>query len=71
MTDGCGPTIASASVLTQLAKGNTIEEASMIEDQDILSVFGELPEDYLHCPLLAVNTLREAITDYRRRKGGG
>jgi len=67
LTDGCGPTIASASVLTQLVKGKTIEEASRIEDQDIMQVLGELPEDHLHCPVLAVNTLKEAIEDYRRR----
>jgi len=69
MTDGCGPTIASASVLTQLAKSNTIEEASMIEDRDILSVLGGLPAEHIHCPMLAINTLKEAIADYRRRKG--
>ena len=67
LTDGCGPTIASASVLTQLVKGKTIEEASRIEDQDIMQVLEELPEDHLHCPVLAVNTLKEAIEDYRRR----
>ncbi len=67
LTDGCGPAIASASVLTQLVKGKTIEEAFGIEDQDIMLVLEELPEDHLHCPVLAVNTLKEAIEDYRRR----
>jgi NifU-like protein involved in Fe-S cluster formation len=67
LTDGCGPLIASASVLTQLVKGKTIEEASRIKDQDIILVLEELPEDHLHCPVLAVNTLKEAIEDYRKR----
>ena len=67
LTDGCGALIACGSVLTELTKGKTIEEASGIKDQDIMLVLEELPEDHLHCPVLAVNTLKEAIEDYRRR----
>jgi len=71
LTDGCGPTIACGSVLTELIRGKTVEEASRLNDEEILSVLGDLPEEHLHCPVLAVNTLKEAIADYRRRKGGG
>ncbi len=71
LTDGCGPTIACGSVLTELIRGKTVEGASRLNDEEILSVLGDLPEEHLHCPVLAVNTLKEAIADYRRRKGGG
>ena len=71
LTDGCGPTIACGSVLTELIRGKTVEDASRLNDEEILSVLGDLPEEHLHCPVLAVNTLKEAIADYRRRKGEG
>jgi nitrogen fixation NifU-like protein len=63
-TDGCGTTIASASMVTELIKGKTITEAQRITQQDILNALGGLPEESLHCALLAANTLKEAIKDY-------
>jgi nitrogen fixation NifU-like protein len=67
LTDGCGSSIACGSVITELAKGKTVKEASEIEDKDILSILGGLPEESLHCPILAMNTLRAAIEDYKVR----
>ena len=63
-TDGCGTTIASGSMVTELAKGKSVLEAQKIRQQDILDALGGLPEDSLHCALLAANTLKEAIKDY-------
>ena len=63
-TDGCGCSIASGSMVTELAKGKTVLEAQEITQQDILDALGGLPEDDIHCALLAVNTLKEAIKDY-------
>jgi nitrogen fixation NifU-like protein len=63
-TDGCGPSIASGSVVTELAKGKSVLEARKITQQDVLDALGGLPEDNLHCALLAANTLKEAIKDY-------
>ena len=63
-TDGCGCSIASGSMVTELAKGKGILEAQKITQQDILDALGGLPEDDLHCALLAANTLKEAIKDY-------
>jgi len=63
-TDGCGPSIASGSMVTELAKGKNILEAQRITQQDVLDALGGLPEDNLHCALLAANTLKEAIEDY-------
>jgi nitrogen fixation NifU-like protein len=63
-TDGCGPNIASGSMVTELVKGKSVSEAQKITQQDVLDALGGLPEDSLNCVLLATNTLKEAITDY-------
>jgi nitrogen fixation NifU-like protein len=63
-TDGCGPSIASGSMVTELAKRKNVSEAQKITQQDVLDALGGLPEESLHCALLAANTLKEAIKDY-------
>ncbi|MFZ2070255.1 MAG: iron-sulfur cluster assembly scaffold protein [Halobacteriota archaeon] len=68
ITDGCGASIACGSVVTEMVKDKTIEEAFKVEDKDILSILGRLPEESLHCPVLAVNTLRAALEDYKIKK---
>ena len=67
ITDGCGPSTASGSAVTEMAKGKTIEDALLIQDKDILAVLDGLPEESIHCPVLAVNTLRAAIEDYKNK----
>jgi nitrogen fixation NifU-like protein len=64
ITDGCGPSIASGSMTTCLAKGKTIVEALQISQQDVLEALEGLPEDHEHCALLAANTLKAACEDY-------
>jgi nitrogen fixation NifU-like protein len=64
MTDGCGPSIASGSMVTELSKGKNISEVRKICQQDVLNAMGGLPEESQHCALLAADTLREAIRDY-------
>ena len=68
MTDGCGPSIACGSVVTELVKAKTVEEAEKLNAEDILAVLGDLPEDNLHCPVLAINTLKAALEDYRNTR---
>ena len=63
-TDGCGTAIAAGSMVTELAKGKAVNEALRITQQDVLDALGGLPEDSVHCALLAANTLKEAISDY-------
>ena len=63
-TDGCVTTIASGSMVTEMAKGKSISEAWKISQQDVLDALGGLPEGSQHCALLAANTLRGAINDY-------
>ncbi len=63
MTDGCGTSIASGSMVTELAKGKSIGEAIKISQQDVLNALGGLPEESEHCALLASKTLKAAIRD--------
>jgi nitrogen fixation NifU-like protein len=64
MTDGCGTSIASGSMVTELAKGKSLAEAHRISQHDVLDSLGGLPEESQHCALLAANTLKAAIKDY-------
>ncbi len=70
ITDGCGASVACGSVITQLIKGKAIEEALKITPEDVLDVLDGLPDDNVHCAVLAVETLRAAINDYRTRQNG-
>ena len=65
MTDGCGTSVASGSMVTELAKGKGVGEAQEISQQDVLDALGGLPDESEHCALLAANTLKAAIRDYR------
>jgi nitrogen fixation protein NifU and related proteins len=64
MTDGCGTSIASGGMVTELAKGRNIREALAISQQDVLDALDGLPEENRHCALLATNTMKAAIRDY-------
>lgn len=64
MTDGCGPSIASGSMVTEIAKGKSISEAQRITQRDVLEALGGLPDESTHCALLAADTLKAAIRDY-------
>ena len=64
MTDGCGTSIASGSMVTEMAKGKSISEAQKTTQQDVLTALGGLPDESEHCALLAANTLKAAIRDY-------
>ncbi|MEA2074625.1 MAG: iron-sulfur cluster assembly scaffold protein [Euryarchaeota archaeon] len=70
ITDGCGASTACGSVVTELVKGKTVEEAFAVGDREVLSVLGGLPEENIHCALLATNTLRAALEDYKNKKEG-
>jgi len=66
---GCPAAIATASVLTELAWGKTIEEARKITDEDIVRALGGLPEPKVHCSNLGTAALNRAIMDFYNRKG--
>jgi nitrogen fixation NifU-like protein len=61
-TFGCAVAIANTSLLTTMVKGKTLEEALKITKEDLLKKFGQVP--IIHCSLLAVDALGEAIYDY-------
>lgn len=63
-TFGCVAAIATSSVVTDLVKGKTIEEALKFKKDDIVKVLGELPPIKLHCSVLAIDALSEAVYDY-------
>jgi len=67
MTDGCGPTIAAGSMLTSMVKGGTIGKALEIGEHDLDDALKGRPSDHKHCAKLAVDTLRKAVTDIRKR----
>ena len=67
-TFGCTAAIATSSILTEMAKGKTLDEALNITRDDVANELGGLPAIKLHCSNLAADALREAIKDYRNKK---
>ena len=67
-TDGCGTTIASGSMVTEMVEGKSISEARKTKQRDVLDALGGLPQESEHCALLAANTLKAAIRDYMAMK---
>ncbi|HLE06746.1 MAG TPA: iron-sulfur cluster assembly scaffold protein [Candidatus Nanoarchaeia archaeon] len=67
-TLGCAAAISSSSVLTELAKGKTLSEASKITRDDVVKALGGLPTEKIHCSVLAQDALKKAIKDYLSKK---
>ncbi|MFP4457017.1 MAG: Fe-S cluster assembly scaffold protein NifU [Clostridia bacterium] len=64
-TFGCAAAIASSSVMTELIKGKTVEQALKISKNDVSEELGGLPSVKVHCSILATEALEEAIKNYR------
>jgi nitrogen fixation NifU-like protein len=67
-TFGCGAAVATSSMVTELAKGKTLEEAMRITRADVAEHLGGLPPIKMHCSNLAADALHSAIDDYRKKK---
>lgn len=66
-TFGCVAAIATSSVITDLARGKTLEQAMRISREEIIKALGGLPPIKIHCSVLAAGALSEAIYDYLAR----
>jgi len=64
---GCASNIASGSIITEMAKGKTLEEAKKISWKDAASELGGLPPIKVHCSVLAVDVLKAAIENYEEK----
>ena len=65
-TYGCGSAIASSSMVTEMIKGMTLEEAGEVKNMDIVEEL-ELPPVKIHCSVLAEDAIKSAIADYRKK----
>jgi len=70
-TFGCGSAIATSSMVTELARGMTLDEALAITRDDVANELDGLPPQKMHCSNLAADALHKAIRDYHEKHGSG
>lgn len=68
-TFGCASAIATTSMLTEIVKGKTLDEAELLTWDDVVSSLEGLPPIKVHCSVLAIEGLRKALYDYYRKHG--
>jgi nitrogen fixation protein NifU and related proteins len=64
---GCAAAIATSSMITEMAKGKTIEAAAKLTREDVAKELGGLPPIKMHCSNMAAQALKKAIEDYKHR----
>jgi nitrogen fixation NifU-like protein len=68
-TFGCGAAIATSSMVTEMAKGKTLDEAMQITNKSVAAMLDGLPPIKMHCSNLAADAMHKAIEDYRKKQG--
>jgi nitrogen fixation NifU-like protein len=69
-TFGCGAAIAVSSMVSEMAKGKTIDEAMAITNDSVAEELGGLPKNKMHCSNLGADALHEAIRNFQDKKAG-
>ncbi len=69
-TFGCGAAIAVSSMVSEMAKGKTLDEAMLITNASVAKELGGLPANKMHCSNLGADALHKAIEDYRKKQEG-
>ena len=67
-TFGCGAAIAVSSMVTEMVKGKTLDEALSISKETVANALGGLPPQKMHCSNLGADALRKAIEDYKNKQ---
>jgi nitrogen fixation NifU-like protein len=70
-TLGCAAAIASTSMMTELVKGKSLEDAMKVTRDDINEALGILPKQKYHCSILSADGIRKAVENYRASKAVG
>jgi nitrogen fixation protein NifU and related proteins len=68
-TFGCGAAIATSSIVTEMIKGQNLDDALKVSNKSVAEALGGLPKVKMHCSVLAEDALKAAVDDYKKQTG--